>query len=123
MALPKRTLMAVIAILTLGTASLFAVFNVGTLVAVTAVVGFLILLPLVAVLGSRLPGVEATGSEPDPERDRQPTDAATPIEQLRERYARGEMSESEFERRLERLIETEDLTDTTGSRDRERESV
>lgn len=35
-----------------------------------------------------------------------------PLESLRERYASGEIDETEFERRVERLLETESETDT-----------
>ena len=43
------------------------------------------------------------------------TDAA--LSRLRQRYARGELSDTEFERRLERLIETESHRDTTTERE------
>jgi hypothetical protein len=33
-----------------------------------------------------------------------------PVDHLRERYARGELTDSEFERRLDRLLETEPLS-------------
>jgi hypothetical protein len=35
------------------------------------------------------------------------TEEADPIEKLREQYARGELGEEEFERRVEKLLETE----------------
>jgi uncharacterized membrane protein len=54
------------------------------------------------------------------------TATADPLEALRERYARGELTEAEFERKLERLLETEDLDvpggAATGETDREREA-
>jgi uncharacterized membrane protein len=43
---------------------------------------------------------EEDGSDTDAEPD--------PLESLRDRYARGELTEDEFERRVERLLETED---------------
>lgn len=36
--------------------------------------------------------------------------AEGPAQRLRDRYARGELSETEFERKLERLLETEDVS-------------
>lgn len=36
------------------------------------------------------------------------TSSTDPMETLRQRYAAGELSEAEFERKLERLLETED---------------
>jgi len=40
--------------------------------------------------------------------------AEDPLETLRGQYARGELSETEFEHRVERLLETEDLDATAG---------
>ena len=39
-----------------------------------------------------------------------------PLSVLRERYARGELTDEEFEHRLDRLLETEDNTDREGER-------
>ncbi|VTT86691.1 hypothetical protein DM2_2729 [Halorubrum sp. DM2] len=45
----------------------------------------------------------------DDEEDETVTDDEPgPLESLRDRYARGELTEDEFERRVERLLETED---------------
>uniref|UniRef100_A0A7D5KMY7 SHOCT domain-containing protein n=2 Tax=Natrinema halophilum TaxID=1699371 RepID=A0A7D5KMY7_9EURY len=38
-----------------------------------------------------------------------PTEDATPLETLRERYARGELTDEQFEKKVERLLETESL--------------
>jgi hypothetical protein len=52
---------------------------------------------------------------PDVEREgdheRVPDDAADPLATLRERYARGELTDEQFERKVERLLETETLED------------
>ena len=42
------------------------------------------------------------------------------LETLRERYARGELTDEQFERKLERLVETETLEDVERRYDRER---
>lgn len=83
------------------------------------VVGWLLVVPLSALLGGMLgsdgfsaamdetvqgamEGNEASGTdngESDPD----------PLGTLRDRYARGEIDESEFERRLEGLLATEDV--------------
>jgi uncharacterized membrane protein len=42
-----------------------------------------------------------------------------PVEALRERYARGELTEAEFEQKLERLLETEGMEASGGVGDRE----
>ena len=55
-----------------------------------------------------------------PERQSQPkreSDDETPLERLRRRYAEGELTDEQFERKLERLLETETLEDVE---DRER---
>lgn len=43
----------------------------------------------------------------------------TPIETLRRRYAEGELDDKAFERRLNQLVETEDLDQQTTERERE----
>jgi len=48
-------------------------------------------------------------------------DAADPLETLRERYARGELTDEQFERKLERLLETETIEDIEDRRRAERE--
>ncbi len=62
-------------------------------------VGFAVVLPLVGILfdDEREDTSEPT---PDPEPD--------PLEELRRRYAEDEIDEAEFERRVERLLETQD---------------
>lgn len=48
------------------------------------------------------------GSRPTRQRTDETADA---LEELRERYARGELSDEEFDRRVERLLETESVED------------
>ncbi|SEO43967.1 Uncharacterized membrane protein [Halogranum amylolyticum] len=54
-----------------------------------------------------------------------PDERADALATLRARYARGELDEAEFERRLERLLETESVADASEhvARERERERV
>jgi len=47
--------------------------------------------------------------------------ADDPLEELRQRYARSELTEAEFARKVERLLETEDLGVPTDAAERERE--
>lgn len=78
------------------------VSTVAPLVPLTFALGFFLLVPLIAVLGERLPFVAADETTIDT------ADERAPVERLRERYARGDLSDEEFERRLARLVETED---------------
>ncbi|AAV47890.1 unknown [Haloarcula marismortui ATCC 43049] len=100
----------------------------GSIAPVSIILGWFILAPLVALLGSKLPMIES----PEDETAQDETDAPNateptvdPVDHLRERYARGELTDSEFERRLDRLLETESLSatseaeNTTGEADRE----
>ncbi|WP_418285956.1 SHOCT domain-containing protein [Halorubrum sp. DTA46] len=122
MALPtfeRMRLVGVIAVLSFGLTALFAVLLSGALEALipaTFILGFFVLIPLVLLLGDDFPLV---GSEETTEESAVTTDA-DPLETLRERYATGEIGEEEFERRLDRLLETEDLADRAdiGSTDR-----
>jgi len=54
----------------------------------------------------------------DDARESTETEPVDPIDRLKHRYARGEIDESTFERRLEALVETETLTRELEERDR-----
>jgi len=54
----------------------------------------------------------------DDARESTETEPVDPIDRLKHRYARGEIDESTFERRLEALVETETLTRELAERDR-----
>jgi len=121
----KRRLIGLVAVLSFGLTSLFSVLLPGVLeplIPATFILGFFIIIPLVLLLGEDFPLVESE--------DAAATAAAAedPLETLRERYATGEIGEEEFERRLDRLLETEELearidADRRDSRDRrERET-
>ncbi|SEP80390.1 SHOCT domain-containing protein [Natrinema salaciae] len=94
-------------------------------------VGYIAVVPLVAILfgdeadrrewaDDYLPAAEAesdgetTSGEPE-------ADARDALETLRERYAAGELTDDQFERKLERLLDTETLEDAQAwARDRTR---
>ncbi|MFC5277654.1 SHOCT domain-containing protein [Halorubrum rubrum] len=123
----KKRLMGLVAVLSFGLTSLFAVLELGVLVPATFVTGFLLLLPLVALLGDDVPLVEPADPAETTSANVGETrshDGENPIATLRRRYATGEIDEPEFERRLDRLLETEEFeraVDRDGSRGRAEE--
>jgi uncharacterized membrane protein len=100
-----------IAVGTLPAAALAGLFVGAQAAAVVAIVGWLFLVPVLGILSEEVL-VEAD----------EPAEPATqdPLEELRERYARGDIDDLEFERRLERLLETEDVERPSESRSRVR---
>lgn len=118
-----EALTGIAAVATLGVGVLTAILLGLFEAAIVFVVGWLLLVPVLGILsdtfGSR------TDRGPDDEIEaaveqrvadsiaggRRDGDTGTedPVEALRERYARGELGDEEFERKLERLIETEDV--------------
>lgn len=102
----KKRLLAVLSVVTFGLTALFAVLGLEFLVPTTFVVGFFLVVSLVALLGDSLPFVAGESEKGRTERSGELGD--DPIETLQSRYASGELTHEEFERRLERLVETED---------------
>jgi uncharacterized membrane protein len=96
------TLSVAFGLLALGVESFWVVF----------VVGFGGVLPLATVLARRV----ETRRDAPAERDE---DIA--LQQLRARYARGELTDAEFERRVERLLETDAGPDRADPRETRRE--
>lgn len=99
-----ETLVGLVAVGTLPLAALAAIFLGGTAAAVVAIVGWLLLVPVLAILfeDEELRFGADDGSTTEATRQ-------DPLDALRDRYARGELDDEEFEARLERLLETEDL--------------
>jgi hypothetical protein len=88
-------------------------------------VGFAGLVPLVAVLskdGDEAAATDDRSSDPTVRDGQSRTEA---LETLRDRYARGELTHEEFERKLEALMETETPESAAKrvEREREREEV
>jgi len=77
-------------------------------------VGYVVVVPLTELLYGE-PDEEAEAIEdaaPVPSSD---SGDETPLEHLRRRYAEGELTDEQFERKLERLLETETLEGLEGS--------
>ncbi|WP_132059077.1 SHOCT domain-containing protein [Halorussus amylolyticus] len=102
----RKTLLGVLSVLTFGLTALTAVAGLEFLTPAIFVLGFFIVVPLVALLGDSLPIVE---DETDGASGERKSAADDPVDELRSRYASGELTHEEFERRLERLLETEDI--------------
>jgi len=98
MNLLEDLLVPLIAVVTLPIGILLFVLGMETFAIATFVIGWFLLVPVLAILGDTLSsGMGETTTEGDP------------LELLRERYAKGEISESEFERQVEQLLATEDV--------------
>lgn len=84
---------------------------------VTFVVGFGVVLPtaLAAVRATEADGEETTRHTGPRAELHTESGTAQALEDLRERYARGEMGDEEFERRLERVLERESRADSPDS--------
>jgi len=90
-------------------------------------VGYVVVVPLTELLyGDTDEEEDIEEADPAPSID---TSDETPLERLRRRYADGELTDEQFERKLERLLETETLEDVEDgvalrdqARDRQRET-
>ena len=96
-------------------------------------VGYIAVVPLVAILfgdeddrrewADDYMSTSETETEPEPTSTDSATDGRDALETLRERYAAGELTDEQFERKLERLLDTETLEEAqewARKRDRER---
>lgn len=118
----REELTGVVAILVLGVglADLFLNAVPGVPFWAIFAIGYAAVLPLVAI------ALGEDEDETETDRSSIPEEATeTPLDRLKRRYAEGEIDEVEFERRLERLLETEDesaAADYAARTRRERES-
>jgi uncharacterized membrane protein len=74
--------------------------------------GYIVLVPVTAILFGDEEDVGQWGNgETGVGEEAETTDRDDALEELRARYARGELTEAQFERKLDRLLETETLED------------
>ncbi|QLD87767.1 SHOCT domain-containing protein [Natronomonas salina] len=112
----RNRAVAVVTLLVLG-AGFLAIFLGISRFWIVWVLGFAVVVPLLSVL---------LGVEDDSESDVEPaaepvserSDSRNALETLRDRYARGELTDEQFERKLERLLETETIEDVEDARRR-----
>ncbi|QLH80619.1 SHOCT domain-containing protein [Halosimplex pelagicum] len=104
-----------VSILTLPFGLLTALF-VGTVpAAVIFIVGWFLLTPVLVVFAEEVGSLLPDRGTDDESRE----DTADPLAELKARYARGEVGDAEFERRVERLVGAEDLDGSETVDDRE----
>lgn len=101
-----------VAIVTLPIGSLAALVSFEALAGAVFLIGWFLLVPVFLFWGEEIATlIWRDRAEPA-------TKDIDPVAELKARYARGEIDEREFERRLGVLLETEDVL-TTADRDRE----
>lgn len=96
-------LVAVVAVLAVVSALVGLVVSAVTIVASVVAVA-LAAAVLAAVVAGGAAALGGTAAVPGGGSDAEPTDEEDPVETLRRRYVEGEISEAEFERRLDRTI-------------------
>ncbi|MFC7231260.1 SHOCT domain-containing protein [Saliphagus sp. GCM10025308] len=98
-----------VAIVTFALAGLAGVAGLGGLAGAITIVGWFLLTPVFLFWDEELAAIVFESDEPargGDERARQRE--YDPLERLKDRYARGEIDDAEFERRLDRLVEADD---------------
>ena len=109
---PDDTVVGAVALLVLG-AGLGSLFGIPVLNAVDFwvifAIGYAVVVPLVSLLRGRDEASSMTRDEraAAPSEDSAEGDVDAALDRLRDRYARGDLSEEQFERKLEALLETE----------------
>lgn len=83
---------------------------------IVTVIGGIEFLPILILLALSIPVVfYLVNTEPDD--DTMLEDTSNPIDELRRQFATGRMDNEEFERRLDVLLETENIEDRTPNHD------
>ncbi|ELY66831.1 SHOCT domain-containing protein [Natrinema versiforme] len=100
-----------VAILTFALTSIAGIAGLGALAGAISVIGWFLLTPILLFWGDEvallLEDADATGATQTTDTDTE----SDPLEELKRRYAAGEINETEFEYRLERLVAVDDIPD------------
>lgn len=87
--------------------------------------GYIVVVPIVAIISGDRDAIDEWWGEDEKRDERDGTEKKSstaredPLETLRSRYARGELTDAEFETKLDRLLETETLEAVVERRERE----
>jgi len=105
-------------------AAMLVMFVVAAVLLALDVSWWWIAFPMAGALVPLFQGIAAWYAE-DEAGQPEPSGQQAALDTLRDRYARGDLTEAEFERRVERLLETETVDDAraVAERDRDRESA
>jgi len=105
-----------VSILTLPFGLLTALFVGAAPAAAVFIVGWFLLTPVLFVFAEEIGSLLPDRGTDDESADQSADQSADPLEQLKTRYARGEIDDAEFERRVERLVGVDGL-DADGAGD------
>ncbi|WP_424003861.1 SHOCT domain-containing protein [Haloarcula salina] len=100
---------------------LFSIVALAVTVGVLAAIGYAVYWLTSRVLGQDETTASATQTRSTDRAGTTGTDGADPVDRLTERYARGEITEAELERRLEQTLDDPSADDDAASFERDRE--
>lgn len=103
-----RKLWLLVAVLTLPLAMLAGVLGLDAAASAIVVVGWFVLTPVFLLFGRDIAAFAFSDAEETTESEAGRSD---PLAELKGRYARGEIDEAEFERRLDRLVALDEFDD------------
>jgi uncharacterized membrane protein len=100
-----------VAILTFALTSIAGVAGLEALAGVISIVGWFLLTPILLFWGEEVSLLLENDEATDATRNAETAVESDPLEELKRRYAAGEIDDAEFERRLERLVAVDEIPD------------